>query len=215
MMFRNCKYICTIAIVISVIHILFSGCCSWSYDTIDMEFTETELRLMGPYEVGDTIYFTSNLGDMDTIVVLDTFVDKQRGNRCWIRTGPYNYKAIVIKHLPNDNWAGTSQSQGEPIKITYQHLVGIGKSPMDSTGRVAGYSVSYRDFTTSQNALAGPCTDVVINGRLIPECFKISRVQAEGMINPESIDLVYWTAVYGLTAYTNRAGETWLINDGI
>src|SRR5690554_342488 len=127
-----------------------SGCCSWNYSKEDFEFTQKELNLMGGYKVGDIIYFESNLDNMDTITVIEFLEEKHEGSTCFISRGPSNYKAIKVKYLPNDKWAGTSQSEGKEKKTTYQSIISVKKDPLEQK---TDYSIRFKGFTTLGNAL--------------------------------------------------------------
>lgn len=205
----NKLYFPIVGLIIAISFI--SSCCSWDYSKEDFEFTKEELNLLGDYKVGDTIYFESNLGNIDTITVVEVSEERHEGSRCFIQTKPYHIKWIKIKHLPNDKWVSTSQSEGEGKKTVYQSLISVSKSPLDSTEKKAGYSISYKGFTTLENALGSSPNEFIINGKIISDCYKVTHGYPERVINPDDIELVYWTAKYGLTAYTNKAGETWFI----
>ena len=207
------KKMCFYIIGLLVITVISSGCCSWNYDKEDFEFTREELNLMGAYQLGDTIYFESNLGNVDTITVVEISEERHEGSKCFITTEPQHFKDIKIKHLPNDKWAGTSQSEGEEKKITYQSLISITKSPLDSIEKIANYGISYKRFTTLGNALDVSPKEVIINNKVISDCYKVEHGYPERVINPDDIETVYWTAKYGLTAYINKAGEIWVIKN--
>lgn len=189
-----------------------SGCCSWDYNKEDFEFTQGELSLMGAYKVGDTLYFESNLGDIDTITVVKFSEERHEGSRCFIQTEPWHNRHITIRHQPDDKWVGTSQSEGEEEQIIYQSLISVSKSPLDSIKRT-GYSISFKMFTTLENALGSSPGEFIINEKIISDCYKVTHGYPERIVNPDDIELVYWTAKYGLTSYTSKAGETWLLKN--
>lgn len=102
----------TLVLLIFVI----SACCS--IDKRDFEFNETELGHFSDYKDGDTIYFQSNLGDMDTITIAG--FDSERYEKCggFLSRRPLNGRWVIIKHLPVDKWHGTSQDM-TVIKTVY------------------------------------------------------------------------------------------------
>lgn len=192
------------------------SCCSWDYSKENFEFTEEELNLMGFYKVGDTIYFESNLSDIDTIVVVEFSEERHEGSKCFISMKPYHSKTISIRHLPSritkypsTKW--TTDENGEDI--TFQSIISISKSPLDSIDKIAGYGISYKGFTTLENALDNTPIEYIINGKTLSDCYKVTHGYPERVINPDDIEIVYWTAKYGLTAYTSKSGETWLIKE--
>lgn len=192
---------------------LVTGCCSWNYNKKDLEFTQKELNHLGPYKIGDTIYFESNLGDIDTITVLGISEEREEGSRCFISKPPYHNKGITIKHLPVDKWAGTNQVKGGERQITYQSLISISKSPIDSARKTASYSINFKNFSTLENALSNPSKKITINGKTIADCYKITDGYPERVNQPNDVELIYWTDKYGLTAYTSKSGETWIVQN--
>ena len=209
-MFTIYKKTCVRSVGLLAIIGFISGCCFWDYNKKGFEFTQEELNFMGTYKVGDTIYFESNLGDIDTITVKEFLEESHEGSRCFIQNKPYITKAITIKHIPTDKWIGTSQSDGEEIKTIYQSIISISKSPLDSIQKT-GYAISFKGFTTLDNALDSYPGEFNINGKIISNCFKVTHGYPERITKPDDIEIVYWTAKYGLTAYSNKAGETWVI----
>lgn len=194
---------------------LMSSCCEWKYPKEDFEFTENELKLLGPYKVNDTIYFESNLGDIDTITILHfEEVRHEKGGSCIFPTaGPYHYIQIFVKHLPIDNYTGTTQNEGEEMKVTYQMFVSIGKAPFDSINKNAGYHISFKNFISDENVFKSHPQNFTLNKKSILDCYNVFHGYPERVINPNDIEIVYWTAKYGLTAYSSKSGETWLIKD--
>ncbi|MGV3612220.1 MAG: hypothetical protein ACO1N0_14770 [Fluviicola sp.] len=52
---------------------------------------------------------------------------------------------------------------------------------------------------------------IELNGKLFPGCFKVNHRYPERVIDSADIETVYWTAKYGLTGYSSKSGETWVI----
>ncbi|MBW7869159.1 MAG: hypothetical protein H3C31_12655 [Brumimicrobium sp.] len=192
-----------------------SGCCSWNYSKEDFEFTQNELALMGAYNIGDTIYFESNFGDIDTITVVEFSEERHKGSKCFISRKPSNYMAINISHLPSritkypsTKW--TTDKNGKDV--TYQSLISISKSPLDSIKKTE-YVISFKGFTTLENIFENSPNEFIINGKTLSNCYKVTHGYPERVTNPDDIETVYWTPKYGLTAYTNKVGETWVIKN--
>lgn len=113
-----------------ILTILISGCCS--YDKKDLDFNDKELAHFTDYKIRDTIYFQSNLGDIDTITIVG-FGTVRNQNCGGIARRPVNGKWVQIKHLPVDNWFGTSRDMTTDGKIdtVYQELFWISKHPTE------------------------------------------------------------------------------------
>ena len=194
-----------------VIFGLFSGCCSWDYSKEDFEFTQEELNLMGTYQVGDTIYFESNLDDIDTITVVEVFEERHEGSRCFISRGPSNYRSIKIKHLPSDKWNYGLRFEGGEEKVAYQPLISVKKDPIKQKNY---YSISFKGFDTLRDSTLGSFQkEYIVDGKIISDCYEVKHGYPERIVNPDDIEIVYWTVKYGLTAYTSKSGETWLLKN--
>jgi hypothetical protein len=139
-------------LTILLLTIIISGCIS--YNKIDFEFTGRELRHLSNYHNGDTIYFQSNLGDVDTIQIHEIVSERIETHGGFIAQKPSNAKWIEIKHLPIDNWHGTSQDMttGGKVKIVYQSLFSIHKYPTD---KKTEYCISFRNFVSGFDTIIG------------------------------------------------------------
>lgn len=194
-----------------VIFGLFSGCCSWNYDKADFEFTQKELHLLGVYNANDTIYFQSNLGDIDTITVLNISEEKEKGNKCFISKPPFHGRHIKIKHLPYDRWTGTSQVESGERKTTYQVLISISKFPLQKR---TYYSIAFKGFVASGQSVFGEFKkECIIGGKTLSNCYKVTNSYPERIDKADDIEIVYWTSKNGLIAYTSKSGETWFLKE--
>jgi hypothetical protein len=193
--------------------ILISSCCPKKYKKEDIEFTDKELQLLGNYKRGDMIFFESNIGNTDTIQIIEFYEERFEKTSCFMSRAPYHYRTIEIKHLPIDNWAKTSNIENRGKKIEYQELIAISKKPLNSRRNLANYSIEFKGFDAIENAFDSLPKEIIINDKKISECYKVAHFYPERVINPNDIEIVYWTAKYGLTAYSSKSGETWLIKD--
>jgi hypothetical protein len=51
--------------------LLLTACCQFEYDDKDFLFDEYELSFFDAYNVGDTIYFENQFGNIDTIQIIE------------------------------------------------------------------------------------------------------------------------------------------------
>ena len=123
--------------------IVISGCCN--YNKKDLEFNNKELNHFSDYKIGDTIYFESNLNDLDTFMIAGFRTELNENCGGFIAPQPRNTKWVQIKYLPIDKWFGTSQNMTTRSKIDtiYQELFSISKNP---TEKQVNYSISFKDF---------------------------------------------------------------------
>ena len=79
---------------------IISGCCS--YDKKDFDFNTNDLKPISSFRQGDTIYYESNTGDIDTILIykIDSIQNKDCGR--FMAKPAENHLFIAIKHLPNE-----------------------------------------------------------------------------------------------------------------
>jgi hypothetical protein len=190
--------------------VFMSACIS--YDNKDFEFNKEDLCMLGPYKAGDTVIFTSDRNDRDTMLVIAIDSERVETHGGFGAPKPANSKSVVITHLPIDHWTGSVTEVNKPTKITHQSLITISKDPVNKSIR---YTIEYRNFAADFNlAPAGFHRDTLqIHGQKIFDYYLIRTDYPDRAVSPGDIVLVYWTKKYGLTAYTDRAGETWKINE--
>jgi len=195
-------------ITIAILTFLISSCCY--YDKNDFDFNSDELRHFSNYKIGDTIYFQSNLGDMDTITVVDFKTEQNKNYGGFMAPKPSNGEWVQIKHLPIDNWHGTSQDMTKDgkIEIVYQALFWLSKYPAD---KKTEYSITFKDFYSSSYSNIGEFhkDTLLLNDLKINNYYIVQHNYPERIKESENIETVYWTDQYGLTGYKNKNGETW------
>ena len=198
------KQILSILIPVLVIY----GCCSPPVEKDKFEFTHGELEFLSPLVIGDTLYFENVQFDIDTIFIRK--LNKERYNECsnFIQKAPSNWRGIEIKHLPNDNWTGTSLDQNESPEITYQNLFSMSK---DFERNAIDFSISFRGF---QSKAIKPGVDstvsVTLNSKTIENCYRLDHYYPDRVLNEEDIIRVYWSKKNGMVGYENKSGETWI-----
>ena len=190
--------------IVAVFVSIFCSC----KDDANLDFTIQELALLGNYSVNDTIYFESNLGNLDTIIIRSIHEAKDEGGGYLISTKAYHSYNVEIKHLPQDHWGGSSWVIGGKTKKSYQHLISIGKSPPDPH---ANYHIHYRGFISRDDAMKKIPRKIILNKQAFSWCYKINHRYPERVVDSNDIEIVYWTAKYGLTAYSSKSGETWVV----
>lgn len=168
--------------------------CKWDLDEKDFALTSTEQQHLGTYKIGDTIYFENNLGDIDSIWVLKIYEDIHKGSKCPISTPPIYLKGIII---------------GDTL-VNKFNLIEIVKFPLKNEAR---YSVRFKRFLWGDSVLTGFYEKITVNNILISNCYKLNHTYPNRVIEPNDIEVVYWTDKYGLTAYTQKNGVTWLIRN--
>lgn len=196
-MFKKCL------IIISIFYMVLPSCCSYEYNSNDLEFTYRENSYFNHYKIGDLVYFISDKEDVDTFIVMGEYEHKELGNKCFLSKPPLNFKSITIKNLPEDNWHGTTIGVDGSKEISFQTLISITKFPLKKT---VEYTINYREFYFVGDISSTEfINEIVINGIKIYNCYKIKSLK-KGIIK-----FIYWTNLYGLTAYTDLYNETWVI----
>lgn len=187
---------------------LISGCCS--FDEKDIEFNDKELRHFSDYKIGDSIYFRSNLGDTDTIIIVAFEIEKYDQCGGIMQRKPQNSRWIRVKHLPIDKWHWTSSDMatGGETKIMYQELFWITKYPTDKT---TDYNISFKDFSSRQDTTIGEyfADTLMLNALKFTDYYKVQHGYPERATGSKNIKTVYWTDKLGLTAYESKDGEVW------
>ena len=183
-------------------------CCS--FDKKDIEFNDNELRHFANYKVGDTIYFENVLGDIDTLEIMG--FENYKYDKCggFLAARPSNTRGVSIKHLPKDNWHGTSQdmSKGGEIEIVYQGLLWVSKHPIEKT---IEYSFDFKDFYAYSDSILGEyhSETLTLNNISLTNYYKVKHGHPEKVTDPSHIEFIYWTDKDGLVAYQNKGGQVW------
>jgi hypothetical protein len=196
-------------LIIIILMIMISGCCS--YEQKDFNFNSKDLEYVSSFKQGDTIYYESSSGDIDTVLIHK--IDSIQKPECsgLFSKPANNYLFISIRHLPNDKlWSGTTTDSSGKTEINYQNLITIDKRPQM---KEIDFSINFKDFNTSKAASkkAGELhTDTVsINNLRITNYFVIRHGYPERINEPENIEVIYWTNKDGLMAYKNKRGDWW------
>ena len=194
--------------ILIILTIFVSGCCS--YDKQDLEFNDKELAHFTDYKIGDTIYFQSNLGDLDTITIVGFGTERNENCGGFMAPRPVNGKWVQIKHLPVDRWFGTSQDMttGGKIDTVYQELFWISKHP---TEKEVDYAISFKDFDSNFATIIGEfhSDTIKLNDLNVSNYYIVKHGYPERITEPKNIETIYWTDEFGLTAYRTKDGETW------
>ena len=175
-----------------------------------MEFDKQELRHFSNYEKGDTIFFESNTGDIDTLEIMG--FKNEKFDKCggFMAPRPSNTRWLTIKHLPKDTWHGTSQDMSKDgiIEIDYQGLLWITKYPIDKTTE---YSLDFKDFYSRNDSVIGQfySEPLEINNLTLTNYYEVRHGYPERITDSTDIEVVYWTDQDGLVAYRNKGGEIW------
>jgi hypothetical protein len=123
---------------------------------------------------------------------------------------PSNTRWVTIKHLPQDNWHGTSQDmiKGGKIEIDYQGLLWITKLPIEKTIK---YSIDFKDFHSSSDSVIGEfhTEALAINNITLTNYYKVKHGYPDRVTDPANIEFIYWTDKEGLIAYQNKGGVIW------
>lgn len=188
--------------------IVISGCCN--YNKKDLEFNNKELSHFSDYKIGDTIYFESNLNDLDTFMIEGFRTELNENCGGFMAPEPGSSKWVQIKHLPVDRWFGASQDMttGGKIDTVYQELFWISKNPIE---KQVNYSISFKDFYSNFDTIIGEFhSDTIHLGDLkISNYYVVKHSYPERITEPKNIETIYWTDKLGLTAYRTKDGETW------
>ncbi len=204
--------------LVILLSIIFTSCCC-NYEDKDFEFTPTHLKLIQPYSAGDTIYFSNQLGALDTITI--SKIDTLQDCGC-LMVGNRRYVSVEIKHLPTNLWTGGKEmpSQEQPGRTLDQDLISIEKTLYGKEGNSNGdkenyfIAISYRNAFGELKNLADKKTDSLFKSYDINEYWIIHNETADWQENKSDshgIITLYWTERYGLTGYELRNGEKYTI----
>jgi hypothetical protein len=196
------KYTLCIALILTL-----SGCTE-----CDFSIPKNYKSFLFKYNVGDTIFFESNLGDLDTIVVVnyDTMEICGQG----FMAGPRKHYKYEIHHLPKNKWiGGTEHIRGKKMTLLNQDLVILEKSFDPNDPNEFFTYVNYREFGGELFDINQTITDLTFKDIGVSEYWKIKKSNNYNQKEiPDSIiHYVFWSVKYGLTGYEYGNGEMYKI----
>jgi len=94
------------------------------------------------------------------------------------------------------------------VKIDYQGLFSFAKYPTDKSTE---YSISYKDFYSRYDSIFAEFhkDTILLNGLRFDSYYICRNLYPERLKYSKSIEIVFWTDKYGLTAYKSKDGEIW------
>jgi hypothetical protein len=189
-----------------VIILIANGCCEFKED--DFKFSSDFQSILQPYNEGDTVFYVSTLGDMDTVAIstIDTFQSCKIG---FLASEPSRSVSVEIIHLPNNNWiAGTVLHEDKPPELLNQGLVTIVKYPIDTSYYIA---FQYRDFAASLYDLPLKEHGELLLDLGINEYWRINSDVPYDPQKENAVSEMIWSLEYGLTGYFKQNGEFYKI----
>ena len=172
-------------------------------------FNERDLDLLCIYQEGDTIYFESNLGDIDTIAIMGFGTYRNKSGTIFYSPAPVNLKWVKAKYLSDHQW-NMKPDYSDISDTAYQDLLMLTHFPLDST---TYYTINYKNFYSDIDTTHGEFhTDAIsLNKLKIRNYYLLTNQNPIYITESSQIEYVYWTDKYGLTAYQSINGEIWTI----
>ena len=188
--------------------------CDCGIDAEELLFTENELKNFSSFAVGDTIVYSSNSGNSDTIIVKEISATiKEFDIECGILSAqPSNYKSIhILNHpvnkYPYSHWETDSTAETKDLQWFMSMNVTPNPRKVKMTIGIKNFSFShgnYQDFKIEK--------DTVIGGYNLNSFYKFPHSYPERMKDSNFISTIYWTPKLGLVAYSNLNGEIFIKN---
>ena len=194
---------------------LFSTCCS--YEKEEFFLNAEEASYFDPFTEGDTLYYESSSGDVDTFLIEEVSkepVDPDLSCKGFMAIPPANTRQVSIRHLPVDRWVSTSVSVdaegNRTSRIHRQTLISVLKSPALEG---VDYAFSFRDFYADTRSFPEESNPepLIINGKRWESYYELLHAYPERVEAPEDIERIYWSRETGMIAYQNKAGELWTL----
>lgn len=191
--------------------IAFQSCSNCEWQEEDLLFSEFELSHFDSYDLNDTIIYTSNLGEFDTIIVRGITTDNENPEiDCPIR--PANYKEVTIEHYPynyvaNESWNGSAEERSEFRHIIFQMQKYL--APEETS-----IIVQFKNFYYVSSDFPSRFTqkDTIINNLEITEYYRLEHSYPQHLEDSTDISVVFFSLKEGLVAYQNMCGNTWVKN---
>lgn len=192
--------------------LLFS--CDCGIDEKELLFKKSELDHFSSFTVGDTIVYTDQIGNSDSIVIKEISEhDEDPEVNCGILSAqPNNYKAVYIEHLPLNIYPFSHWEVDSTAEIKdFNDLLSMNITP---SPREVDLHISFKNFIFNKSGYQDYRIekDTVIGSFHITSFYRFPHSYPERVKDSSYITEVYWTAKHGLIAYKNRQGNTYLKN---
>ncbi|MCV9385363.1 hypothetical protein [Reichenbachiella ulvae] len=175
----------------------------------DFTISKAYREFLFEYHKGDTIFFRSNTGDLDTLLISSYDTTEHCGSgimayrRKDFRTG--------IQHLPSNNWIGGREGNNE----LNQDLFVLEKSFRSNPDSGCFIYVSYRDFEGELENISSIKHNDSLSHLGVSEYWQIKKSNYDSRngapIPDDKIHSVIWTKEFGLTRYEYGNGEVYTI----
>ncbi|PHR46702.1 MAG: hypothetical protein COA32_09470 [Fluviicola sp.] len=190
--------------------LLFS--CDCGIDEKELIFKESELDHFSSFTVGDTLIYTDQIGNTDRVVVKEiSDHDKKPEVNCGIfRAQPNNHKAVYIEHLPVNIYPFSHWEVDSTAEIKdFHYLLSMNITP---SPRDLDLHVSFKNFIFNRNDYENYRIekDTIIGGFKVKSFYRFPHSYPERLKDSSYITEVFWTAKYGLIAYKNQKGNTYI-----
>ena len=188
--------------------------CDCGIDKKELLFTDNELRNFSSFTIGDTIVYSSNLGNADTIVVQEISPTiKEFDIKCgFLSAQPSNSKKIHILNHPINKFPYSHWETDSTATIKdYQWFMSMNITPnpreVDMTLGFKNFSFlhgDYQDFKIKK--------DTIIGKYSLKSFYRFPHSYPERMKDSTYINEIFWTSEEGLIVYTNLKGEIFIKN---
>lgn len=198
------KYILSIFVLLTLV-----GC-----NECDFTIPNNYRDFLHNYKVGDTIYFESNFGGIDTMLIVkyDTLEECGQG---FMSSGPKKHLNYQIEHLPENIWTGGTEFSGNHDNELNQKLVVLVKT--FNSKHIKGFftSINYREFGGEVVNINKMTNDDRFSDLGVSKYWKVkkSNYNKQKALPETVIHNVYWSTKYGLTGYEYGNGEIYKIKN--
>lgn len=190
------------------------------YADKDFELTKEEQRLFAPFKEGDTTYYLSGTGEVDTMIIHRVETDQKREpgtlttwdaieGDLYSDVQAFNVVSVRVVILPENYYLEPWPTmKAGPREIDFPPLCRISIWPQQKRRT---YSFCFRRFQAYGRDSIGEyhMDTTYINGTPIANYYFIAG-NRETSEAPQDISDIYWSIEKGLIAYRNHQGKYWL-----
>lgn len=168
--------------------------------TFDGEIPLEYRKQLNHYKLNDTIYYRSNLNDLDTITIrsFDSISIKQGPDNL-----PFKKINLRIEYLPKNKWFDgivLSRITKKYDSIENQSFIWLEKE-MRSKESLFKMGIEYRDFSGVLNFEELEKTGI--------DTVKTARGSLRDTLNLDSVIEVYWSKDKGMIGYKKKDGQVY------
>lgn len=184
-----------------LVHIISSCGCDGN-----TEFDKRHLAVFNLYEIGDTLFFSNENGDLHTVEI----AEKQE----WVQNCLLSSKSINVIHHPKNRWFDGHEATEQGLRKLNQSMISIGKEiAPQGHDQYSEYSIyiKYRNFHEKLEDSIKPTVSQIFNYLGINKFHLLKN--SETKLDSTDVSEIYWSNEFGIIGYKLKNNDVFKLKN--